>query len=102
MSFLYPKQSTFFDNLSDINTHTQALLGMLVDCLRANKIERIEFEQIHAQYHIVSEQYQDTVKKLNIEFLTPFDREDILALSAAYEHLGRDIFVVISEYSSLR
>ena len=84
---LVPKQDSFFDlfekQVETVNNGAQALQDMLTDF---TDIEDKAF-RIRATEHDADEIVHSMMRKLNTTFVTPFDREDIHALTSALDDI---------------
>lgn len=84
---LVPKQDSFFDlfekQVETVNNGAQALQDMLMDF---TDIEDKAF-RIRATEHDADEIVHSMMRKLNTTFVTPFDREDIHALTSALDDI---------------
>ena len=84
---LLPKQELFFDlfekQVNMVNYGAQCLAGLLADF---ENIEDAAYK-LKATEHDADEIAHETIKKLNMTFVTPLDREDIHALVCALDDI---------------
>lgn len=78
MGFRKPDGPSFFDLLSTQATQLVTGAGLLASMLGASPEERVALrDQLHEVEHQGDEVNHQVVRRLNLSFVTPFDREDL-------------------------
>lgn len=78
MGFRKPDGPSFFDLLSSQATQLVTGAGLLASMLGASPEERVALrDQLHEVEHQGDEVNHQVVRRLNLSFVTPFDREDL-------------------------
>lgn len=78
MGFRKPDGPSFFDLLSSQATQLVIGAGLLASMLGASPEERVALrDQLHEVEHQGDEVNHQVVRRLNLSFVTPFDREDL-------------------------
>ncbi len=84
---LIPRETKFFDMFSEVADNLVAGAKVLSDCLQNYDYERLPsvVEKIKEIEHHGDEMTHRILIKLNQTFITPFDREDIHALTSSLD-----------------
>ncbi|MCI1642627.1 MAG: DUF47 family protein [Actinomyces sp.] len=83
MGLRSPEGPTFFDLLSAQADQLVTGVGLLATMLGASPEERVALrDQLHEVEHAGDEVNHQVVRRLNLSFVTPFDREDLGFLAA--------------------
>lgn len=78
MGFRKPDGPSFFDLLSTQATQLVTGAGLLASMLGASTEEKVALrDQLHEVEHQGDEVNHQVVRRLNLSFVTPFDREDL-------------------------
>jgi len=91
--FLVPKDKKFFPLFEQATTNLILMASTLHEVVNLPPAERFEYFQKIEELEQVGE---DITKKISLElsrnFITPFDREDILALITALDNIAGNIY----------
>ncbi|GMA24552.1 phosphate transport regulator [Luteimicrobium album] len=83
---LTPRDTTFFDLLTELAQHLVTGSNLLAEMLGADRPERKELaKQLSEAEHDADESTHSIMRRLNQTFVTPFDRDDIYGLTSALD-----------------
>jgi predicted phosphate transport protein (TIGR00153 family) len=83
---LTPRDTSFFDMLTDAATHLVEGAGILDELIRADFADRPPLaERMRQVEHLADGTTHEIMRKLNSTFVTPFDRADIYALASSLD-----------------
>ncbi|WP_043535756.1 DUF47 domain-containing protein [Actinomyces polynesiensis] len=83
MGLRKPEGPSFFDLLSTQARELVTGVGLLAEMLGASPTERVALrDRLHEVEHAGDEVNHQVVRRLNLSFVTPFDREDLGFLAA--------------------
>lgn len=83
---LTPQDTTFFDLLGTLAQHLVNGASLLAELLGADRAGREELAaQLRDVEHLADESAHAIMRRLNQTFVTPFDRDDIYALTSALD-----------------
>jgi hypothetical protein len=84
---LIPKEEKFFEMFKEMGVIITEGAELLKDMLHNFEDPAVSQKKIKDVEHKGDQQTHDIIKKLNKSFITPFDREDIYALSSALDDI---------------
>jgi len=83
---LTPRDTTFFDLLTELAQHLVTGSNLLAEMLGADRPERKELaKRLSEAEHDADETTHSIMRRLNQTFVTPFDRDDIYALVSSLD-----------------
>jgi predicted phosphate transport protein (TIGR00153 family) len=83
---LTPRDTTFFDLLTELAQHLVTGSNLLAEMLGADRPERKELaKQLSEAEHDADETTHSIMRRLNQTFVTPFDRDDIYELTSSLD-----------------
>ncbi|MCE1189914.1 MAG: DUF47 family protein, partial [Ignavibacteria bacterium] len=88
LSKLLPKEEKYFEDFKEIISHIQEMAKMTHEFFAAETYDKDIFLKLKPIEHRCDDIASRVVKRLNKNFITPFDREDIFSLIKKIDDIG--------------
>jgi uncharacterized protein Yka (UPF0111/DUF47 family) len=85
---LLPKEEKYFEDFKDIISHIEEMAKITHDFFSAPTYDKDIFLKMKPLEHRCDEISSKVIKRLNKNFITPFDREDIFTLIKRIDGIG--------------
>ena len=95
MSFLFPHENQFFNLLGELHKEADEALSLIESTFLNTKEFCSSSNRVKKNDSASERTYQKTLRELAHTFITPFDREDILAVAIAYELFSQNTRILI-------
>lgn len=85
---LLPKEEKYFDDFKEIISHIQEMARVTDEFFSAKSFDKDIYLKLKPIEHRCDEISSRVIKRLNKNFITPFDREDIFTLIKRLDSIG--------------